>query len=196
MTFPPNPFFQEQPQMLKMTHRSHSVIQAPNLNCLLRSSSCFFPHPTSYQILLLLDPKCMLNQVSLCHCPGPGLCYFPSGSWRSLLIGLQFIFHILATEELAKTKISSCDPQLQLPHITAYKRKPKLLSRYYKAFVAGLTLNLHAFFLQGSSRCQLCGMVRRGLNPASSHVFAHAHLACPLDHQNVSSHPQVWSSSL
>jgi hypothetical protein len=56
--------------------------------------------------------------------------------------------------------------------------------------MVGLALNLHDFFLQGSTKFQLYWMIWRGLNPASSHIFTHAHLACPLDHQNVSSHPQ------
>lgn len=91
-------------------------------------------------------------------------------------------------KELAKTQISSHDPQLQLSHVHTQPAGESLssLSRAYKAFMVGLALNLHAFFLQGSTRFQLYWMIWRGLSPGSSHVFSHPHLACPLDHQNVS----------
>lgn len=190
-TFPPNPFFQEQSQMLKMTHLSRSVIQAKNMNWLLSNSLCFFPHATVYQILLLLYPKCTFNPICLCHCSGPGLCYFPSGSWRSLLIGLQFILHIPAATSSPKGK-SSRDPQLPIPHVytpPAGGSQNSLARPTSSSWLASLWI-FTPFSSKAPPNSSYIGWFEeRDLSPAFPHGFAGGP-AHPCDHPNLPGHPQ------
>lgn len=64
--------------------------------------------------------------------------------------------------ELAKRQIITwpSTPNPSCLH-TACRRKSKFLSKAYKLFMVGFTLNLHPFFLQGSTKFQLHWMIWR-----------------------------------
>lgn len=55
--------------------------------------------------------------------------------------------------ELAKTQISSCYPQLKVSLVNAQPTEG-FFSRACKAFMLGLVLNLHPLFLQGLAKFQ------------------------------------------